>query len=43
MNMQELDAAVYAACLAAAKALGNDTKGLSWFGSNHPSRVDKAA
>jgi hypothetical protein len=43
MDMQQLEAAVYAACLAAAVALGEDIKHLSWFGSNKPSREKAAA
>lgn len=30
----DVDKAVYSACLAAAIALGDDLKGLSWFGKS---------
>jgi hypothetical protein len=36
-------AAIYAACLASAKAMGGDINGLSWFGKNVPREVRKAA
>lgn len=43
MDSQELEAAVYAACLAAAHAMGDNIKLLSWFGSNHPAPLKLAA
>lgn len=36
MTKEELTAAVHQACLDVANTIGEDIKGISWLGSNHP-------